>query len=221
MVHMPWQHLKKAVNDLAVRSRAHTASASRSHLKGVEEIDNHIVKKVVASLGQKEQKVYNHISSGGAWADNHLQEIGLSNGKCPHCGQDVDDITHITWQCVSINKHRKNHALKDVDPAMLPTYIKHGVPKAMSTDVQSTYWGEAVASNECNEQTCKAIGVQFSKRGNNIASTKQYEVSNALSNHDIDPSKHNARQGFQQNQVQQKPASVSGSSGRHASFCST
>ncbi len=89
---MPWQHLKKSIADLAAHQRAANATKDRTHLEGLEEVDYHMVKKVMANLGPKEQRIYNHISIGGAWSEAHLEEIGLSDGKCVHCGQEVQDI---------------------------------------------------------------------------------------------------------------------------------
>ena len=97
---MPWQHLKKATIELAANKRAENASEHRTHLHDIKEIDNQIVKKVVHSLGEKEKRVYGHISSGGAWSEGHLHDIGLSeSGKCTHCGEEVHDIAHMELSC--------------------------------------------------------------------------------------------------------------------------
>ncbi len=202
---MPWQHLRKAVVEMAIISWAKKASDTRTHLN-----DTHIVKSVMAGLGQKEKRIYSHVSSGGAWADSHLKEIGLSDGKCPHCGTDVEDFTHITWQCEAIHKHRKVDTLKDVDHMILPSYIKHGVPKAMSTDVEGTFWGDRVdqSNMQCKQQTCKAIGLQSSNKGKVIASCKHQEVKDVLSRNGIDQQTHNARQAFSKIKANKMPPHI-------------
>ncbi len=121
-----------------------------------------MVKKILSGLGPKEQKIYSHISTGGAWSEAHLQEIGLSEGKCQHCGQQVQYIKHITWERPEINKHRKILGLKDVNADLLPDFVKHGIPKSMSTDLEGTFWGGKPPCEQMqgNEQTIDAIGMQ-------------------------------------------------------------
>ncbi len=88
--HMPSQHLKKSTTNMMANHRARNATASRSHLTGLEEIDAPISKEMISKLATKELKVYNHLASGGAWAEQHLQDIGLSNGRCKHCGANAE-----------------------------------------------------------------------------------------------------------------------------------
>ena len=97
-----------------------TASDNISHLKDVRETDDQITKKILGKLGVKERRIYRHISSGAAWAEGHLQEIGLTEGRCSHCGGEAQDITHVCWECPGVNKHRKHTDLKDLDPSILP-----------------------------------------------------------------------------------------------------
>ena len=127
---------------MMAQTRIKRASQDRTHLDNVCETDAQISKTIVNSLGEKERRIYNHISSGAAWAECHLHDIGLSDGKWKHCGKDTQDITHVSWQCPVINKHRKLNDLDQIDPDLLPTYIKHGVPKAMASNVEATYWGD-------------------------------------------------------------------------------
>eukprot|EP00973_Karenia_brevis_P042077 5825052-Karenia_brevis.AAC.1 len=44
MWHIPWQHLRRAVADMAIRSRTRKAAENRRHLQGVREIDAPIMK---------------------------------------------------------------------------------------------------------------------------------------------------------------------------------
>ena len=114
------------------------------------------------SLGHKEAKVYSHISTGAAWSEAHLHDIGLSNnGTCFHCGGEASDITHVTWSCPVINKHRKVQDLKDLDPQLLPKFIKHGIPAAMPTDIEGALGGkfEQTGDQQISPDNLKAIGV--------------------------------------------------------------
>ncbi len=209
ILHMPWQHLKKATVELAANKRAVDVTDQRSHLKGLNEIDNQIVKKIINRLGDKEARVYNHISTGGAWSEAHLQDIGLSeSGTCTHCGGEVHDISHVLWSCPVVNKHRKVEDLNHLDPQLLPTYIKHGVPAAMSSNIESTFWGqvEQVSNEQASADTLKAIGIPTTNRGKVVASCKNQEVKDVLATCNINPASNNARQAFQQIKAnKQKP----------------
>ncbi len=108
---MPWQHLKKAM----AKHRARNATAARSHLTGLDEIVAPISKNIINNMATKELRVYNHLATGGAWAEQHLQDMGLSNGRCKHCGAKAETITHVTWECPEINKHRQHTKLAKVD----------------------------------------------------------------------------------------------------------
>ncbi len=166
-----------------------------------------MIKKILSNLGPKEQKIYNHISSGGAWSEAHLKDIGLSEGRCQHCGQDVQDITHITWECPEINKHRKIKDLRDVNADLLPDFIKHGIPKSMSTDVEGTFWGDrpTFEQMQSNEQTIDAIGMQSNIKRKTIASCKNQEIMDVLQSNSLNPGNCNARQCFQQIKACKQP----------------
>ena len=207
--HMPWQHLKKATTDLASRHRMEIASETRAHLSQVGEIDDQITKKIINNLGAKEKRIYRHISSGAAWAEGHLHEIGLSEGRCTHCGAEAQDISHVCWDCPSVNKHRKNTELKDLDPSILPNFIKHGVPKAMSLDVEATFWGDKPQQGEmqnCGKEAIHAIGLHTSNKYQTRASCKNQEVKDLMGKNSLNTSTHNARQAFQKIKAnKQKP----------------
>ncbi len=199
VLNMPWQHLKRAIADIAVRKRNLKAAENRTHMDGLKEVDTQIVHRIIHGLGEKEKKVYRHITSGGAWAENHLEDIGYTDGLCRHCGQKVSDISHALWQCSEINKHRSNRDLCDLDPETLPCYIKHGIPAAMTTNVKGPYWSEEYSVNQIasNEQLCNAIGIKTGKKQEVVASCKQQEITDTLAKSCIDNTTHNARQAFQ------------------------
>ncbi len=107
-------------------------------------------------------------------------------------------ICHITWKCPEVNKHRQHKDLCDIDPDLLPKYIQNGVPKAMSTNLEATYWGDVHDDNsmQSNQQTCKAMGMQVCKKNKLIASSKNQQVKEVLNKHDLQQGKCNARQCF-------------------------
>ncbi len=198
LTHMAWQHLKKAITDLCVNHRASIAQEERTHLHNVGEIGAQLTKKIVNGLGDKERKVYGHLSSGAAWSEAHLQDIGLSQGRCSHCGGAPEDITHVTWHCPAIHKHRQFKDLQHINPDVLPGYIKHGVPKAMSADIEATFWGDVLEPDHIQNHspTCNAIGLQTCNRKKVIASCKNQEIIQVLSKYDLNNKQHNARQCF-------------------------
>ncbi len=213
---LPWQHLKKAISEMCANHRVAHASCDRSHLREVGEIDGQITKKIVNGLGPKERCIYNHISTGGAWSESHLQDIGLSQGKCTHCGQVAEDICHVTWHCPIVNKHRKIQDLQNVNPDLLPTYIKHGVPKAMSTDVEATFWGDKHApdSLQDSKETLRAIGMQVTSQRKTLASCKNQEIKEVHKQNNLNPGTHNARPFFKKIEANKQRAQSAGVRGQ-------
>ncbi len=172
-----------------------------------QEIDGCMAKKIIHGLGNKEQKIYRHVASGGAWADNHLADIGKSNGRCPHCGEEVQDITHVLWECEKVHKHRQRRELCGIDHKQLPQHIKHGVPSAMTNDIQAPYWSKHEDGNQVsnNKQFCKQIGMWTDRNNANIISCKHQEVKDLCEEHGIDHTQQNARQAFANIKANKQP----------------
>ena len=63
---MPWQHLKKAVAEVAVLKRNAEEMALRAHASETKEADQELIKTCINKLHDKEQKVLSHIASGAA-----------------------------------------------------------------------------------------------------------------------------------------------------------
>ena len=162
---------KNAVEEIAANARTRVGTEFRQHMTDLNEIDETIHKEIMHAFGPKERKVFNHISTEAAWSKEHKADIGLSNGKCKLCGASTTDITHVTWECEHIHKHRQHRALIDIDHKHLPTYIKHGLSKALSCDVQCTYWGDKPTnSKDISAFTYGAIGLPVNKARDIIAS---------------------------------------------------
>ncbi len=197
VLNMPWQHLKKVFQEMAIPHRNNRATDQRAHLTGLEEHDTLITKKILHSLGDKEARVYKHVTAGAAWSDKHLQEIGDSDGRCPHCGCEVRDITHVLWECQKVKEHRKCSSIADIDPQSLPCYIKHGIPKTMSLEFEGPFWGKALQpDSKFNDQTMKAIGMPANNKTKNTALSKSLQIKDTLKEACINHTTHNARQAF-------------------------
>ena len=191
MWNMPWQHLKKRIAQVMDNHRMQRASKERAHLSGMGQADGDITKKIINKLGHKEIKIYKYISSGAAWAQGHMHEIGQADEHCQHCGEKADTISHVTWHCKAINKHRKCRELADINPDALPEYIKHGVPKTMSANINGTFWGET----SCTLTDQNKIGLP-TKRRKNIAEAQNEEIKFIIKQHGLNEDS-DARQIFQ------------------------
>ncbi len=187
--------------------RAAQATVNRTHLKDANEIDGKITKDTVNRLAPLEKKIYSHISSGGAWAEGHLENIGVSQGMCTHCGKKAEDITHVCWKCPVVNSHRQIDDLSNINPDLLPDYIKHGVPKAMSIDIEASFWGDKCegAEIDSNRETLQAIGLQTNNQRKIIASCKNQQIKDTCKDKNIQPDNLNARQCFQQIKTNKPP----------------
>ena len=141
MMTMPWQHLKKAVFDMASRARAQRLDLHRTYHSNVGEIDSDVIHIIVSSIGTNEAKVLKHIATAGFWNEALKVSIQLADGACPHCGQLSIPADHIHWRCPVIHEHRTIQALSRLDPDVLPTCVKVGLPPSVTHDFTKPYLG--------------------------------------------------------------------------------
>ena len=66
----PWQHLKHEVLDFTTRASHRHASEQRTALKGVDELDNFIIKKLGAKQEVEAAKVLGETMSLATWDDH-------------------------------------------------------------------------------------------------------------------------------------------------------
>ena len=95
---IPWQHLKTAIFDIAVAARDKATSEQRTFLGDFLELDHQVVAAVCARLGVKEKRIYMHVATGGFWGEDQIAALRDCDGKCPHCGAEHAETTHITWE---------------------------------------------------------------------------------------------------------------------------
>ena len=72
---MPWQHLKTAICDVVRIQRDKDVSVTRTFLESFGETDHDMIKGILNSFGEKEQRIYKHIASGAMWNAKEIQEI--------------------------------------------------------------------------------------------------------------------------------------------------
>ena len=137
---MPVQHLRVAIYDLARLHRDNKIAKERTFLDSYGEMDHEMAKDIINKFGDKEQRVHKHIATGGMWNDNEIQDISQLDNKCKHCGEVVEDSTHVLWDCCVVNKHRKHNDLKDVNMDGVPKAIKYGIPLSMGWQLTKPFW---------------------------------------------------------------------------------
>lgn len=129
---MPWQHLKVAMFDIAVRTRNQLTCRQRTFCGHFGILDGPILKKVINSLGPNEQRISKHIATGAFWCEDQLLELQQSDGTCTHCGGSVSGSKHILWECPAINKLRMHGDLMKMDVSGLP----------LTADFDKPLWGD-------------------------------------------------------------------------------
>ena len=152
----PWQHLKAAVFDLAIKARDTQTGDQRTFLGDVSEIDHEVVKAVFHQFGVKDKRVYAHVATGGFWGEDQLVNIRDTNGACPHCGAPNADTTHINWECPVINKHRTFNDLKGINIRCFPKAISNGIPPAMVIGCDGAFW-DGSKSDQFGEDLCSRL----------------------------------------------------------------
>jgi ribonuclease HI len=161
----PWQHLKKVLFDTAARTRTSKVNTDRTFHGNVEEIDNIITTSVFNKFDKHARNVYRYIFTGAMWDEHLLADIGRGDGTCPHCAEKVQDNGHVLWKCPTINKHRKNRKLDDLDADCLPRCIQCGIPPALAADLHAPFWGKSYrTTKEVDNGQASRVGLPINSK---------------------------------------------------------
>ena len=194
---MPWQHLKKAVFDLAGRSRAKHFNMTRTYQGDIDEFDQTIICSIMNSFGDHEARVLRYIATGAFWDEAHKACINTSDGTCPHCMKRDIDSEHIHWNCPCINAHRNIKHVANIDPACLPKCVKVGIPPALSASFTQPFWGSTLQpETPVFDNSASLIGIPKGTAAFNRASADNRTVNIALNQVGQQLGNHNARQVF-------------------------
>ena len=189
---IPWQHLKKAAIDIAVRSRTDSIAKKRTFCGDIKEIDSGITKKITNHLGVKEQKISGHLYTGGFWNEQQKVQLQTSDGKCAHCRMRVDNSSHPLWNCPVINKRRKHRKLDEIDADRLPLAVQNGSPPAMGHDFTKAYWPQDSnnnnnnTNNEIPDDHDVLIGIPQRKWLNKAKSSNQLLIQAINTKHNLE-----------------------------------
>ena len=103
VVATPWQTIKKQVEYLARRSRTRQASADRTYLGGIQELDHAALRDAMVSRPNEDKHVLQYILTGSTWTAEKLYKLGHSStDRCALCGALEPDIRHGLWQCAPV-----------------------------------------------------------------------------------------------------------------------
>jgi len=187
IINMPWQHLRKAIGDLASRARLKDTMLQRSFFGTMEEMDPQIMREAMSSMGTKEQKVLNYINTGAYQDEYKKAAYDLSDGKCQHCGEVIRDSTHILGACPEVEKQRKTKHLSPQEYDILPKALKVGLVPCMGNKLHGPYW-----THQCTTEQVKDIFYEPPK-----AAAKQSLLKYIANTKGIDIEGKTARQIFQ------------------------
>ena len=137
---MPWQPLKRNVFDLVINCRASITHQERTSCRATKEYGSQILKTVVNSLGEKKQRIFSYIATGAYVHESKKQSIDLGDGYCKHCGQQVQDASHLLWHCPVINSHRPKEHVSKAEQEQMNSTVMQGVPPALSRGLVGPYW---------------------------------------------------------------------------------
>ena len=191
--HMPIQHLKAAVLNIAKRARATNAAKHRTYFECAE-IDHNMIKEICGKFQQKEINIFRHIATGGMWSEEQLETIQMSNGKCKHCGLNATNSLHTLWDCPKINSHKKVKAEKISNFENIPKSILQGIPEAMTWRLDEPFWGKIEPKIPITKQQAgykDLTGTMEVAEAANKSAIIEYNLNNRSINVDL-----NARQIF-------------------------
>ena len=147
IIHTPHQHTKQLFLDLGTRARTKAAAHKRTEYTGLHEIDTTVYHNATAKLTDEERHIVNNIAMGGMWCASKLHELGHADSPaCQHCGAEQQTVNHILWHCPALAHARctEHHNTEHIQPDDLPPALQIGVPPAMGTSSEYTYWGGEV-----------------------------------------------------------------------------
>ena len=134
--------MKTAILSIPVRQRMKSTDQMRTLAGNMNEIDHEMTKGLLSKMGQREARVFRYVSTGAMWNEHQLNCFDRGNGKCKHCGADIDSTDHVLWKCAVINKYRKHKELIGTDPTCFPESIRNGIPCTMDCNLLTNYWGK-------------------------------------------------------------------------------
>ena len=195
--HLPWQHLPRAIEDLAVRYRTREEAGRRQHAVGLLELDTDIMRKAIAKLGATERNVLAHVATGGAWGQDRLADLGRSAGHCELCGKEHVDVEHVYWHCVVVHRHRRHRRLVDLPPHLLPRPLRHGLVMGMHGRIDATFWGAKYSEvAEAPLSFLPLLGLGSTSFERNVADARQILLEDALVDRKVGLPYPMARQNF-------------------------
>ncbi len=107
---------------------------------------------------------------------------------------------------LGMDKHRQHTSLEGLDRSCLPKHIKHGIPKAMTVDLEATFWGDNLEQGACKDKAlAQAIGLPTSAQQQVLASSQNQEVKQCVLNNNIVVEQVNARQAFEAIKANKEP----------------
>ena len=195
--HMPWQHIRKAITAIGIRFRARRIDNERTFHAHVGEVDGLATKYVSNKLGRKERSIHMHLTTGAFWAEDQLQTISVSDGKCPHCQQPVVGTRHVLWDCHAIKKHKKFRKFVDINPDALPTCVQNGIAPALSSKASDPYWDSNLCqSKDICKEDAHLIGQPFTSGAKYHANLEDKMLQDVCNKAGIAGQGLNARQTF-------------------------
>ena len=158
VTHMPYQQLAPQISSLAAEARMEWASTTRADLKNIGDIDREALTKALRGRPTGDQRILKHSISLSSWSNEKLFEAGQSNSKaCELCGCPTQTTRHLIYDCPALKDSRVEacKCLPGVNLNDIPNALQIGLPPAMGTDYEATFWG--VPWTDCAAPT-QAIG---------------------------------------------------------------
>ena len=109
---IPYNHLRKALENHFVQARSRAAEGRRTLNIGLTETNRQAYKYTHSHMTGEQQTIMAYLSSGGALSNDTLFDMGLVRSKkCPFCDCTIQTIEHTLWECthpplVEARKHQ-------------------------------------------------------------------------------------------------------------------
>ena len=141
----PKKHVHTAILSLACNAREIAVAGTRSDLKGMHEIDKHVLQQCQKGLASDDLIIYNYLSNLCGLSLEVLHGYGqAASTVCQFCKHPQQKSIHLLWFCLKFGHIRDRFGLDctDFDAANIPNTILLGIPLALGVCSQNSFSGQ-------------------------------------------------------------------------------
>jgi hypothetical protein len=156
----PWQHLRPCIITAAKLARSKAAASTRTVVGSCIEIDSPVLARAIKAALPANEECIKYVASAGAWSESSKVTARFaSDGRCPHCGAENQDIVHTIYSCPGLATERSSAPgiVGRIDLRDMPPALRIGIPPAMCANLDTTFWGCPLANMHTLDEAARHL----------------------------------------------------------------